>query len=84
MANGRSTRADECLFLVEKRSCSGHHRKLQENLIETADVRSCINVSGHSDKRFRGQTGKYVLILSLTAFDPSGHSEAFTRLAYRP
>jgi len=20
-------RADECLFLVEKRSCSGHHRK---------------------------------------------------------
>ena len=34
--------------------------------------------------RFRGQTGKYVLILSLTAFDPSGHSEAFTRLAYRP
>jgi len=24
--------------------------------------------------RFRGQTGKHVLILSLTAFDPSGHS----------
>ena len=31
--------------------------------------------------RFRGQTGKYVLILSLTASDPSGHSEAFIRLA---
>src|SRR5262249_15772969 len=25
--NGRSMRADECLFLGEKRSCSGHHRK---------------------------------------------------------
>jgi ABC-type uncharacterized transport system substrate-binding protein len=25
--NGRSICADECLFLVEKRSCSGHHRK---------------------------------------------------------
>ena len=24
--NGRSMRADECLFLVEKRSCSGHCR----------------------------------------------------------
>ena len=33
--------------------------------------------------RFRGQTGKHVLILSLTASDPSGHSEAFTGLAYR-
>jgi hypothetical protein len=31
----------------------------------------------------RGQTGKHVLILSLTAFNLSGHSEAFTRLAYR-
>jgi hypothetical protein len=27
--NRRSMRADECLFLVEKRSCSGHHRKDQ-------------------------------------------------------
>jgi hypothetical protein len=25
--HGRSMCADECLFLVEKRSCSGHHRK---------------------------------------------------------
>jgi hypothetical protein len=25
--NGRSMRAGECLFLGEKRSCSGHHRK---------------------------------------------------------
>src|SRR5215467_14846627 len=25
--NGRSMHADGCLFLVEKRSCSGHHRK---------------------------------------------------------
>jgi hypothetical protein len=31
-----------------------------------------------------GQTAKHVLSLSLTAFDPSGHSEAFTRLAYQP
>jgi len=34
--------------------------------------------------RFRGQTGKHVLILSLTSFDPSAHLEAFARLAYRP
>jgi len=34
--------------------------------------------------RFRGQTGKHVLILSLIAFDPSGHLEAFTRFTYRP
>jgi len=34
--------------------------------------------------RFRGQTRKHLLVLSLTAFDPSGHSEAFTRLAHRP
>ena len=27
---------------------------------------------------------KHTLVLSLTASDPSGHSEAFTRLAYRP
>ena len=36
-----------------------------------------------SDVRFRGQTGKRVLILSLTASNPlltpSGHSEAFTQ-----
>ena len=33
---------------------------------------------------FRGQTGKHVLILSLTAFEPKRSFEASTRLAYRP
>src|SRR5262249_19777318 len=36
------------------------------------------------DVRFRGQPGKYVLLLSLTAFGVGGISEAFNRLAYRP
>jgi len=40
--------------------------------------------ASRSEVRFRGQSGKHVLILSLTAFDPTGHLEAFTRLAYRP
>ena len=31
-----------------------------------------------------GEQSGDVLVLSLTAVDPSGHSEAFTRLAYRP
>ena len=34
------------------------------------------------DVRFRGQTGKHLVPLSLTGSD--GHSAAFTRLAYRP
>jgi hypothetical protein len=34
--------------------------------------------------RFRAQTVKHLLVLSLTGSYPSGHSEAFTRLAYRP
>ena len=29
---------------------------------------------------FGGKPEKHTLVLSLTAFDPSGHSEAFTRL----
>src|SRR5262245_9392134 len=33
---------------------------------------------------FGGKPEKHTLVLSLTAFEPSGHSEAFTRLAYRP
>jgi len=37
-----------------------------------------------ADRRFRGQTGKYTLFLSLTSPYPGGHLEAFTRLAYRP
>ena len=35
--------------------------------------------------RFRGQIGKHVLILSLTAFDPSGHSlDLPIGLSHRP
>ena len=33
---------------------------------------------------FGGKLEKHTPILSLTAFDPGGHLEAFTRLAYRP
>ena len=33
---------------------------------------------------FGGKPEKHTLVLSLTAFDARGHSEAFTRLAYRP
>src|SRR5262249_59430424 len=32
----------------------------------------------------RGKPEKHFLVLSLTASDASGHSKAFTRLAYRP
>src|SRR6516225_1173409 len=41
--------------------------------------RSCRSMSASG-----GKPEKHTLFLSLTAFDPSGHSEAFTRLAYRP
>jgi hypothetical protein len=36
------------------------------------------------DVPFGGKLEKHALVLSLTASDPSGHSEAFTRLPYRP
>ena len=41
-------------------------------------------ITRRSDVRFRGQSGKPVLILSLTGSTPGGHLEPFPRLAYRP
>jgi hypothetical protein len=50
----------------------------------TTMTKAVYSFTHRSEVQFRGKPEEHRLVLSLTAFDLSGHSEAFTRLAYRP